>query len=33
LVRAPLDIGGEGDVTHLTRTTALGDEYLKFIRE
>jgi hypothetical protein len=33
LVRAPLDNGGEGDITHLKRTTALGDEYLTFIRE
>ena len=33
LVRAPLDNGGEGDITKLKRTTSLGDEYLKFIRE
>ncbi len=33
LVRAPLDNGGEGDITRLKRTTALGDEYLAFIRE
>lgn len=33
LVRAPLDNGGEGDIVHLKRTTALGDEYLAFIRE
>jgi hypothetical protein len=33
LVRAPLDNGGEGEITTLKRTTALGDEYLTFIRE
>ena len=33
LVRAPLDNGGEGDITRLKRTTALGDEYLAFIRQ
>ncbi len=32
LVRATLDNGAEGDITSLKRTTALGDEYLAFIR-